>query len=388
MGMVPFRTLRVPVLAVLIACFGLALAACGGSSSSSSTAGTETEASTTSSGGSEESASDVSTKEAEVDVGNGMKIPLSVKDMKIAFVSAGEQTPLGVSQRKRVEEVAGKYGIPVDSFDSQLDINRQFGLYQNVTDGGKYNVLITLPMGGQQDCEILSKTAPEKGVVVVDLTIPICSRENESPKGDGLWSPGTLATVGINTNVEGLGAWAQACAKETGGGEAVLLNGVAGTPNNKAMTKAYEETDLDIVANYATAYLASEAVEKVSAALLAHPDVKVIATQFPALTEGAIQALKSAGKKPGEDVQLCNQTGGTENMLNAVKAGEVTVDQYVNDGWTAIAGTQAVIDAAEGKTNPRVIIPGKDGEIVKSGTVLWPPWYTKATANQYEPTGE
>jgi len=387
MQIVRLRRPWLPALVLLAAVCALALAACGGGDSSSSTTETtsepespsETETTADKEGGSEG---------AEVDVGNGMKIPLSVEDMKIAFVSAGEQTPLGVSQRKNVEAVAAKYDIPVKSFDSQLDVNRQYSLYQNVIASGEYNVLITLPMGGQQDCEILTKTAPEKGIVVSDMTIPICNRENESPKGDGLWSPGTLNTVGINTNTEALGAWAEACAKESGGGEAILLNGSAGTPNNKAMTKAYEATDLDIVANYATAYLTSEAVEKVSAALLAHPGLKVIATQFPALTEGALQALKAAGKTPGEEIKLCNQTGGTENMLNAVEAGEVLVDQYVNDGWTAVAATQSVIDAAEGKTNPRVIVPGQDGEIVKSGTVLWPPWYTKKTADQYEPTGE
>jgi len=71
-----------------------------------------------------------------------------------------------------------------------------------------------------------------------------------------------------------------------------------------------------------------------------------------------------------------------------VKASELTVDNYANNRWVAIAATQSIVDAVEGKSVPRVIVPGENGEIVKSGTEVWPPVYTKATADQYEPTGE
>jgi len=382
---------RVLALAILAVCLGVALAACGGSSSSSSTTASETEgakqteASTTPTGGGEGSSG-----MSEVDVGNGIKIPLSVKDMKIAMVLPGAETPFAVKEAETVEEVAQEYGIPVTQFNGETDVNHQYGLYQNVIDGGHYNVIITSALDNNLDCEILSKTAPEKGVVVVLFNVALCSTGDKpaNSKGDALWVPGTLATVGISTNVEGMESWAQACAKEAGNGvEAVLLNGIPGSANYKAMTKAFETTDLDVVANYATSYQPSEALEKVSASLLSHPDLKVIAGTYPLLTEGAIQALKSASKAPGVDVKLCNLTGGTENMLNAVKAGEVTVDQYVSPSGIAKAATQRVIEAAEGKPGPRVIVPGENGEIIKSGTVVWPPWYTKQTAGNYEPTG-
>lgn len=45
------------------------------------------------------------------------------------------------------------------------------------------------------------------------------------------------------------------------------------------------------------------------------------------------------------DVKLCDATGGGQEMLDLVKSGQVTVDNYTNNGWTAKAATQSLIDA-------------------------------------------
>lgn len=73
-------------------------------------------------------------------------------------------------------------------------------------------------------------------------------------------------------------------------------------------------------------------------------------------------------------------------MIAAVESGELAVDNYSNSEWIAMAATQSVIDAAQGKPTPHVIVPGEDGTVVKSGTVVWPPVYTKEDASQYAPT--
>jgi len=373
-------------LALVIVSSSIVVAACGGSGDSSSTAANAT---STSSQENTETAEGGTPPVGNVDVGTGKPIPLSVEDLNIAFVASGLQTPLGVAEQKGVEKVASEHDIPVTTFDGLLEPNKQYSLFQNVIGSGKYNVIITNPTGGEQACEILSKTAPEKGIVVVVMDNPICGLEFESAKGDGLWAPGTLASAGMITNIEGLQAQADACAKETGGGEAILINGNPEVPSSKLLTEAYKNTDLKIVADYATKnYEASESLEETAAGLTAHPDVSVIATIFPPLTEAAMQAVRSAGKTPGVDVKFCNLPGGTEKMLDFVKSGEVTVDNYVNNEWISIAATQSVIDAVEGKEVPRVIVPGTDGKIEKSGTTIWPTIITKANVDQFEPTGQ
>lgn len=369
------------VLIALVGVLSIGVAACGGSGDSSSSSSPDE----TSTPPNQTTSSDEPEGEG-VDVGIGKPIPVTLENLNLAFVAPALSLPGTLEQKAGVEKVADQYGVPLTTFDSEFDIARQLQLYQTVIDSGKYNAIVTTPLAANEVCDILSKTAPEKGIVVSNMLQPICNRELEPAKGDGLWAPGTLSMVGDGTNIEGQDAVADTCAKETGGGETVLLNGIAGSPNYAGMTKAYESAGMDIVANYATNYLPAEALEKTSAALTAHPDLKVIASTYPALTEGAIQAIKAAGKEPGTDVKLCSQTGGTDKMIGAVKAGEVTVDNYSNSEWIAIAATQSIIDAVEGKPAPRVIVPGENGEIVKSGTVVWPPVYTKATADQYKPT--
>jgi ABC-type sugar transport system substrate-binding protein len=175
----------------------------------------------------------------------------------------------------------------------------------------------------------------------------------------------------------------------TGGGQAIIVNGVAGVSSSSELTSAFTGNvkGLDIVANYATDYTPATAERITTAALSAHPNVKVVVTVFRDVTQGAIQAIKSAGKRPGVDIKVCSLTGGTAQMLGFVKSGEVTLDQYVNDRWSGMAAMQSLIDAAQGKSEPRVIAPGPNGTVTQM-TPAWPTFYDKATAGQYSPTGE
>jgi len=369
------RKSRILICLLSLFAIGLALTACGGSGSSSSSTSASTQAPSPSENGPEDG----------VDVGTGKPIPVTMENLKIAYVAPGLETGASNAQKRGIEKVAAKYGIPVESLDGELDLNRQYSLYQTTVDSGKANAIVTLPLGGDQDCDILSKTAPDKGIIVSIMNLPICGREFESAKGEGLWQPGTLDSVGVVTTTESMQELAQACEKETGGGEMLLINGASGIAATTLMSKAYGESKMKVAADYATNYATAEAAAKTSAGLLAHPDIKVIATQYTTLTEGAIQALKSAGKKPGVDVKLCSNDGGGTHMVELLESGEVTVDNYVNNEWMGMAATQSIIDAVEGKSVPRVIDPGEEGEIIKSGLKPWPPVITKATVGQYPP---
>jgi ribose transport system substrate-binding protein len=323
-----------------------------------------------------------------VNVGLAKTIPLSIKNLRVAFVPAGLNLPDGPAEQAGVEAVASKYGIPVSTIDPQASLTHQFDIYQTIATSGKYNAIITLPMGGDQDCNVLSKTAPAQGIVVSVMTITICGREFGAATGDALWSPGTLNTIGVNSSLDAENYLFTTCATATGGGPAIVLNAVAGTPSNKSLTTAAERVKgIDIVANYATDYTAATAAQDTAAALSAHPNLKLVLSVSPPTTLGAIQAIRAAGKVPGKDVKLCSDTGGSAQMLSLVKSGVVAVDQYQNDRWIGMAAMQSIIDAIQGKNDPRVIGAGPDGAI-NASTASYPPAYTKATAGQYPPNGE
>jgi len=324
-----------------------------------------------------------------IDVGTGTPVKLPKTGIKIAFVSAGLGLPIGTQQEKGVEEVAKKYGATVTTFDSQFDPTRQFGLIQNVVSSGKYNVIIALPIVGQQVCTILTKTAPQKNILVSTLTLPLCGRDLAPTTGDKQWSPGTLNTVGVVGNVDEYGAIAKACADKSGGGTTILLNAGQGVPSEVAMVNGFNtESRLKVVENFNTDYTAQDGAAKTAAALKTHPDLKLVMAVNPAVAYGAVRALESAGKTPGKDVFVCDGLGGGAQMMSLVQQGKVAVDNYVNNYWLAKATTQSVFDAIAGKQHARVIVPGTDGSIVTAGTETWPPLYTSSTVNKYQPTGE
>src|SRR6185369_3244057 len=160
------------------------------------------------------------------------------------------------------------------TFDSQFDPTRQFGLIQNVVSSGKYNVIIALPIVGQQVCTILTKTAPQKNILVSTLTLPLCGRDLAPTTGDKQWSPGTLNTVGVVGNVDEYGAIAKACADKSGGGTTILLNAGQGVPSEVAMVNGFNtESRLKVVENFNTDYTAQDGAAKTAAALKTHPDL-------------------------------------------------------------------------------------------------------------------
>jgi ribose transport system substrate-binding protein len=352
-----------------VAVGGFAIAGCGGSDSG----GTSTHSSGGAKGG--------------VSVGVGTSTPVKLKSQKlhIAYVASSMASPAGQIAAKNIKKVAAAHGDSVTVFDPRFDAGRQFALYQNIVASKKYNALITLPINGDQSCDILSKQAPAAGILVTITTIPICGRSLKPY--NQTWQPGTLASVGINTTVDANAALAKECAKTTGAKTIALVNGAAGTPNFRAMTQGFKRAGFDIVANSATDYTPEKASSVTAATLRAHPDLQAIATTSPLLTNGVLPALASAGKKAGRDVKVCQYYGGDKISMERVRSGQVSVDSYQNNGWIAAAAMQNTLNAVTGGTVVHVVKPGAGGK-PEAITPEWPESYTATTVNQYTPNGQ
>jgi ribose transport system substrate-binding protein len=347
---------------------GVVVAGCGGSNSSGG--------STNSSGGAQA---------VSVDVGTSTPVKLKSQKLNIAYVASSMASPAGQIAAKNIKDVAAAHGDSVTVFDARFDPGRQFALYQNIVAGKKYNVLITLPINGDQSCNILSKQAPAAGILVTATTIPICGRSLKPY--NQTWQPGTLASAGINSTVDANASLAEECAKQTGAKTVALINGAAGTPNFQAMTQGYQRAGFNIVVNAATDYTPEKASAVTAAALRAHPDIQAIATTSPLLTKGVFPALASAGKKAGRDVKVCQYYGGDAVSMAHVRSGELNVDSYQNNGWIAAAAMRNVVNAVTGGKVLHILQPGPGGQ-PEPITKAWPPSYTAATVSQYSPNGQ
>jgi ribose transport system substrate-binding protein len=91
---------------------------------------------------------------------------------------------------------------------------------------------------------------------------------------------------------------------------------------------------MKVVAEKFSSTASSEALTTMQDFLQAHPDVKVVYAFNGPIAIGAVQALRAAGKKPGEVMVL------TTDM-------EVETQRLINDGWIQATVVSQPVTMAE-----------------------------------------
>ena len=141
-----------------------------------------------------------------------------------------------------------------------------------------------------------------------------------------------------------------------GKGEVVMLSGPSGLDLTKFRVNGFKEylakyPGMKVVAEKFGSTASAEALTTMQDFLQAHPDVKVVYAFNGPIAIGAVQALRAAGKKPGDVMVL------TTDM-------EVETQRLINDGWIqatvvsqpvtmAELAVQRAVEAAEGKKIPK-----------------------------------
>jgi ABC-type sugar transport system substrate-binding protein len=141
-----------------------------------------------------------------------------------------------------------------------------------------------------------------------------------------------------------------------GKGEVAMLSGPSGLDLTKLRVNGFKDylakyPGLKVVAEKFTSTASSEALSTMQDFLQAHPDINVVYAFNGPIAIGAVQALRSAGKKPGEVMVL------TTDM-------ETETERLIKDGWIqatvvsqpvamAELAVQRVVEAVEGKTIPK-----------------------------------
>jgi hypothetical protein len=97
-----------------------------------------------------------------VDVGLGQPVPLKTDEINLAFISAGLEVPVGAKSKEILEELTAEMGIPMKTFDPQLDPVRQHALYETVVGSGEINAIITLPVGASRTAMFFRKQPPKR----------------------------------------------------------------------------------------------------------------------------------------------------------------------------------------------------------------------------------
>jgi ABC-type sugar transport system substrate-binding protein len=373
MGISRFKWGKTGVLLLAVVVLAVVVAACGGGSSSSTTESTSAEeGSGSSTTAAEESGSG---GEIEIDLGNQtLTFPAGTKPTIGVF--AGSGIAYQAAYQETFPKLAEKYGISITYNDSKFDPTTQLEELKSAVQSKKYNAWIVENYTGASACNIITKEAPAAEIVVSMITNPTCDVATE-PAGEKYWSPGTLNTVGGASSETYYANWVEE-AKELMGEEKEVgvISGPPLVPATENMEAGFDENGIKPVAFENSNYTTPEAQEQTAAILQAHSGLGAMFSVGPDVTVGIVNALKAAGKKPGE-VEVFEVGGATAN-LGLIEEGWLTMSIPYSPVTVAETAVEQIMLAFEGEQGPRYL------QATAPGSVEEPYEITKETVAEYK----
>lgn len=307
----------------------------------------------------------------DIDLGNGISVKGGCGPLKIAFLSAATNNVYLQAGIKGAQDAAAKYGAEVDVFDSNWSPATQFNQAQNAISGGKYNAILGEMNDGNQACEILSKDAPAKNILVAIANEPICGRATN--EGDDLWQPGTLTFIGGSQGRTAFRDWMMTIAAENPGPQKVaVITGPdlnANTINTDLAIKDVQAKypDFKVVGTVRTDYSVLQGNQKTLPLLQANPDLTLLIANYSDMTRGAVQAVQQAGMAGKLKVY---DSGGNKWAFQALKAGQIVGTRTITPYTEMYKGVEALALAWKGEKVDRSIpLPSTEVTLANVETV-------------------
>jgi ribose transport system substrate-binding protein len=268
-------------------------------------------------------------------------------EVKIAAFIAATNNTYFQAELDGIEKAAdaAKGNVTVTAFDGKFDGSVQTRQMEDALATGKYNAFLILPNDGAQAVAPVKKALAD-GIQVVAAYSPIGT---DATTG-AVQVPGLTATVWHDEPDDGtvLGeAAVAACEKEHPDAKpcnVALINGGNAVDAEVAKSDAFKAAlkghDIKLVADQPGDFLRDAARAASQNVLQANPDIHVLATTGDQMTQGAEDAVKSAGKLG--KISLLGD-GTTQYAIDAVDEGR----------WFS---TNVYIPFTEGKIAAEVLI--------------------------------
>jgi ribose transport system substrate-binding protein len=317
----------------------------------------------------------------QVNLGAGRSVSFDQgEELTIAFFGYGSGFTYTIPEFRAAKVEPKRYGVKMDIFDPAGDPSKQVAQIQDAMASGKYNAFIVFPLSTSIECNLLTKQAPAKGILVAITGYPTCN--------DKVAPPGVVTTV-LETGgrSEDYAAWAKyIVARNRGAQEAILLTGPANDYLSQVATTEFRKAakkspGFKIRAVVPTNYTTSDALQKSQDILQKYPNATVIASMFPEGTQGIVAALRSAGKLG--DIRVYDW-GGEQTATKQVAAGHVAMSVPFYPYTKVKTALQGVILARRGAKVPTYLpYAGHAREPTRKATdpVLF---ITKANVKRYQ----
>jgi len=266
-----------------------------------------------------------------------------LKDAVVGFSqSEKEANPFRIAETQSIRDEAKKRGVKkllVTNAQSQL--SKQISDIQDMLAQGA-QALIVAPLNSA-GLEPALAAARSKGVPVLTIDRKV----NAQPCKD------YLAFIGSDFTEQGKRA-ADAMIKATDGkGKVAILLGSSGNNVTTERTAGFvdqvkaQAPGLQIVAQQTGDFARDKGQQVMEQLIQANPGITAVYAENDEMALGAITALKSAGKKPGQDVKIVS-IDGTRNAVQAVVDGEINAVIESNPRFGPLA-FQTLEDFAAGE---------------------------------------
>ncbi len=304
---------RTAGLPVILTAAALALGACG------------KEEDTSSAPSAAQDGGDADTQQQVKETGEGKctldqygakKVALS--DAVVGFSqSEKEANPFRIAETQSIKDEASSVGVKkllTTNANSQLP--KQISDIQDMLAQGA-QVLIVAPLNSE-GLEPAFDAAKQKGVPVITIDRKVSGKACDN------W----LTFIGSDFVEQGKRA-ADAMIKATGGkAKVAILLGSSGNNVTTDRTKGFVDQakakapGIEVVAQQTGEFARDKGQAVMENLLQSHPEIDAVYAENDEMALGAIVAIRSAGKKPGEDVKVVS-VDGTRNAVQAIVDGKI-----------------------------------------------------------------
>ncbi|RCG31139.1 LacI family transcriptional regulator [Sphaerisporangium album] len=334
---------RVPVGVAVTAVLALTLTACAkGEDGSSAAVGT----------GPAATAASVQPGGAGCTLAQTGYTKMDLRSAKIGFSqSEKEANPFRIAETQSIKEEAAKLGVPAANLlvtNAQSDLNKQVSDIKSMLDQGA-RALIVAPLNSDGLQPALD-AAKAKKVPVITIDRKVTSK----PCTD------YLTFIGSDFVRQGERAADQMIRVTGGTAKVAILLGSSGNNVTTDRTKGFKDkvagsSGISIVAEQTGEFDRSKGQTVMEQLLQSHPDLTAVYAENDEMGIGAVNAIKAAGKKPGEDIKIVS-IDGTRNAVKLITEGSynAVVESNPRFGQLAFQTLQRFLDGQP--IPPNVII--------------------------------
>lgn len=354
---------RALTLGVVAASVGFVVAACGsnGTSTSAAAAGVSSSSSSAAASGQSSDSSAASGSSQAAAAGNSG----AAKSTKVALILKEFTNPYWISMKKAAEAEAQKLGIQlqVTAGNTDDDTTSQITQIENAVAAGDSGIIIALNGGAVNNALLKARQA---GLVVVAVDTPpipasvadVTFATDNTAAGvlDGKWMAAKLngkdadiallddlADQVITVDIDRDHGFLQGMGIPVGDPS---VNGKEPTSGNYTGGKGGKYT---IACQLPTNGAQTGGQSAMETCLSKDPNINVVYAINEPAAQGAVQALKAAGKL--SDVSIVAIDGGCSN-LSYIKSGEVSATAGQFPGKMAVMGVDAIANYVKTGTKP------------------------------------